>query len=260
MNTGDHHVLDAIQTSEVAHADWIDTRRRAVQAPTGNLALVETRWFPAGTAAEVAATSIEAERAHAVETVNVTTLQRVSLATGEPEYGLRVWDANSPAIRAFEQIDTFAYDPNWVVDAVFTPVSADRTIPFEHIRDAGGTRNLVVPGDITFELDGTQFNLAAFDDDGTLLLVFGDPTNGLDDETGTYGSGRFLFVGASHNENPNDSTPVKLDFNRAFVPPCGFSVQYNCPMPPPQNRLPWPVLAGERNVRFMPGFDIYDAR
>lgn len=253
-------MTDTPQDPDVQHAGWKERRNRAVQAPTGNLALVETRWFPAGTVADAAAVAVEAERAGASETVNVSELQRVSLATGEPEYGLRVWDANSPAIRAFEQIDTFAYDPAWVIDAMFTPVSADRTIPFEHIRDAGSTRDLVVPGDITFELDGTRFNLAAFDDDGTLLLVFGDPTNGRDDDTGTYGSGRFLFVGASHSNNSRDSTPVKLDFNRAFVPPCGFSAQYNCPMPPPQNRLPWPVLAGERNVRFMPGFDIYDAQ
>lgn len=251
---------DISQTPDVAYAEWKERRRRAVQAPTGNLALVETRWFATGTAADAAATAIEVERMRAAETTQITEMQRVNVTTGELEYGLRAWDADSPAIRAFESIDTFVYDPNWVLDATFTPVATDRTIPFEYIRDAGSTRDLVVPGDITFEHEGTQVNLAAFDDDGTLLLVFGDPTNRRDDDTQTYGSGRFLFVGASQSKAPNESTLVKLDFNRAFVPPCGFSVQYNCPMPPPQNRLPWPVLAGERNVRFAPGFDIYAAR
>ena len=132
----------------------------------------------------------------------------------------------------------------------FTPVSGDRRVSFEHIRDNGGTRELVVPGDIHFELDGREYDLAAFDDGGTLLLVFGDETNGAE----TYGSGRFLFV-----ELRDDEGTVVLDFNRAFVPPCGFSAQYNCPLPPASNRFPLPIRAGEKNVVFRDGFDIYAA-
>lgn len=49
---------------------------------------------------------------------------------------------------------------------------------------------------------------------------------------------------------------VTLDFNRAFVPPCGFSVQYNCPLPPPQNRLHLPVPAGEKLPVFLDGHTI----
>jgi uncharacterized protein (DUF1684 family) len=47
---------------------------------------------------------------------------------------------------------------------------------------------------------------------------------------------------------------VRLDFNRAFVPPCGFSDQYNCPMPPRQNRFHLPVEAGEKLPVFRAGF------
>jgi hypothetical protein len=45
-----------------------------------------------------------------------------------------------------------------------------------------------------------------------------------------------------------DSDRVILDFNRAFVPPCGFSDQYNCPLAPRNNRFPVPVTAGEKRV------------
>ncbi|WP_067243403.1 DUF1684 domain-containing protein [Microbacterium resistens] len=242
-----------------AHDGWRARRRAAVTAPTGNLSLIETRWFPTDTTPEQAEALVAAERAASPAGVTVTALSRTGIDTGAPEHGLRVWDADSPAIRAFEDIVAFPYDPDWVIDARFAPVSADRTIPFEHIRDAGGSRNLVVPGDIVFERDGETFTLAAFDDGGTLLLVFGDPTNGRDDETGTYGSGRFLFVERDDAGGFGDAGTVRLDFNRAFVPPCGFSAQYNCPMPPPQNRFPWPVPAGERLVRFRDGFDIYTA-
>ncbi|MFE3162673.1 DUF1684 domain-containing protein [Streptomyces sp. NPDC059224] len=219
---------------------WCAGRRRALTSPTGNLALVETRWLPAGEQADA-----DAARAGQAATVTVTTLSRSDLVTGEPEHGLRFWDAEAPAIRHFEGVDTFPYDPAWVLEAAYTPVAGARRIAFEHIRDNGGSRDLVVPGDITLTVDGRAYTLSAFDDDGTLLLVFGDPTNG---DT-TYGAGRFLFV-----ERTADDGRVVLDFNRAFVPPCGFSDQYNCPMPPRQNRFHLPVEAGEKRPVFREGF------
>jgi uncharacterized protein (DUF1684 family) len=220
--------------------DWCAGRRRALTSPTGNLALVETRWLPAGELPDQ-----EAARAGQPDTVTVTTVRRTDLVTGEPEHGLRFWDADAPAVRAFDRVDVFPYDPAWVLEAAYTPVPGARTVPFEHIRDNGGTRDLVVPGDITLTLDGTEYTLSAFDDDGTLLLVFGDPTNG----NTTYGAGRFLFV-----RRTGDEHRVVLDFNRAFVPPSGFSDQYNCPMPPRQNRFPLPVEAGEKLPVFRDGF------
>jgi uncharacterized protein (DUF1684 family) len=231
------------------HRRWRNERHASVAAPTGNLALIETRW----TGAE--RPDIESEQAAAAASVTVTPIQRTDISTGEPEYGLRVWDAESPAIRAYDRIDVYDYDPDWVIHAEFTPVDAGRTVPFEHIRDNGGTRELAVPGDITFTLDGTEHRLAAFDDGGQLLLVFGDPTNGPE----TYGSGRFLFVRRDDDAGFGDAGSVVLDFNRAFVPPCGFSAQYNCPLPPAQNRFTQPVRAGEKNVVFTDDFDIYSA-
>ncbi len=78
--------------------------------------------------------------------------------------------------------------------------------------------------------------------------MFGDPTNGRTDDTGTYGAGRFLFVQRSDGGALGEPGSVILDFNRAFVPPCGFSGEYNCPLPPAQNRFAEPVTAGEKRV------------
>lgn len=237
---------------------WQAARRRAVTSATGNLALVETRWLDTGAdpAAEFALATAEASA-----TVTVTSLSRRNVDTGAPEHGLRFWDSAAPAISAFETISAFDYDPDWVIEAQFTPVAQGRTIPFEHIRDNGGSRDLVVPGDISFSRDGVDYSLSAFDDDGTLLLVFGDATNRLSGETSTYSSGRFLFVQRAETSGTGggfgEAAPVTLDFNRAFVPPCGFSVQYNCPLPPSQNRFAGSIEAGEREVVFSDGFDIY---
>ncbi len=225
------------------HTHWQAERRAAVTSATGNLALIETRWTGERP-------DLEAEQRAAADTVTVTPIERTNIETGEAEHGLRVWDADAPAIRVFDRIDTYEYDPAWVLEGHFTPVAGDRRVSFEHIRDNGGTRDLVVPGDIRLELAGQEYTLAAFDDGGTLLLVFGDETNGAE----TYGSGRFLFVRLRDDEGS-----VVLDFNRAFVPPCGFSAQYNCPLPPASNRFPLPIRAGEKNVVFRDGFDIYAA-
>jgi uncharacterized protein (DUF1684 family) len=248
--------------AQAAFDEWRLARHAAVTSATGNLSLVETRWLPATVDADA---EFKLATATAASTVTITRLTRQNLDTGEPEHGLRSWDAASPAIDAFDTVTAFEYNPDWVIEAQFTPVSSERTIPFEHIRDNGGSRELVVPGDITFNRDGVDYTLSAFDDDGTLLLVFGDTTNRATDDTATYSSGRFLFVQRAESEDEDGvddeefgtAGAVTLDFNRAFVPPCGFSVQYNCPLPPASNRFALPIEAGERQVTFTGDFDIY---
>lgn len=242
-----------IDVTESARAGWELWRRNRVERVTGargDLALVETRWLDDG----VTVSDEEALAGHA-ETVTLTRLRRANIDTGEPEYGYRLWDAQSPAIRGFERIESFPFDAAWVVEAWFEPVSDERTIPFEHIRDNGGTRELVVPGDITFSLvnaegESTEYVVAAFDNGGSLLVPFGDLTNrSTDAASASYPTGRFLIVqrldGAADAGTPG---AVLLDFNRAYVPPCGFSPHYNCPLPPAQNRLDVAVTAGERSV------------
>jgi hypothetical protein len=232
-----------VAASRAGWEEWRAERLAAVASPEGNLALIETRWLTEGTEPEPISAS-----AGLPPNITVTAVRRTDLATGGAEHGLRFWDAHSPAIRAFEGIDVYPYNPAWVIEADYAPVPGGRLVPFEHIRDNGGRRDLAVPGDITFTLDeggeAHAYTLHAFDDDGTLLLVFGDMTNGQE----TYGAGRFLFV------TPLGDGRALLDFNRAFVPPCGFSAEFNCPMPPAENRFPFRLPAGERNPRFREGF------
>ncbi|GAA0449555.1 hypothetical protein Ade02nite_58560 [Paractinoplanes deccanensis] len=220
------------------YAAWREDRERKVTAPTGNLALIETRW---GTDDPAAALVGQAP------TVTASTLVRRDLITGIEQHGVRLWDAESEAIKNFKGIDAYPYAQDWVLEGTWTEVPGARCLPFEHARDEGRTRDLPVPGDIHLTLAGRDYTVSAFDDEGTLLLVFGDPTNGA----GTYHSGRFLFPTLTPGTDR-----VVLDFNKAFVPPCGFSSHYNCPMPPPQNRIAVPVLAGEKLPLFTNGFEV----
>lgn len=237
--------IPSSDSAPAQHERWHESRLEALTRPQGNLALIETRWYQPGT-------EIPDEDAVTAETgtVTVTRLSRTDLDTGLPQRGLRLWDAASPAIQAFEGIDVFDYDPAWVVRGTYAPLADGHTVPFEHLRDNGRTRELAVPGVITVTIGGDEYRLSAFDDGGVLLLVFGDPTN----RESTYASGRFLFVERASDEFARPGEVV-LDFNRAFVPPCGFSDQYNCPLPPLSNRLTVPVTAGEKKPRFAAGFE-----
>lgn len=210
---------------------WRAARLASVVAPTGNLALIETRWQ------DDEEISLQDALADHSDSVTATQTTQRNFAGEVIARGIRLWDSQSQAIRSFETTEVYPFDPAWVVEAAFEAHPESVPVAFEHIRDNGGTRDLVVPGEITLMLDGVEYVLSAFDDGDKLLLVFADPTNGVD----TYSAGRFLFVYPTEG-----SSKIVLNFNQAFVPPCGFSSHYNCPMPPPQNRLHVPVLAGER--------------
>jgi uncharacterized protein (DUF1684 family) len=166
------------------------------------------------------------------------TLSGFVIANGDGGYALRIWDAQSEGIRSFGSIDAFDYNPEWVIEGTFVPNPEGVTVGFEHMKDEGKTRDLVIPGSITFSKDGTDYDLAAFKSGRSLQLVFSDSTSG---DT-TYSVGRFLYVA------PNADGTITLDFNRAVLPPCAFSYAFNCPMPPAQNRFSVPITAGEKNV------------
>lgn len=219
---------------------WRIARLASVASPTGNLALIETRWHPTEVSLEDALIGLP-------ESVTATVTTQKNFNGEVIARGIRLWDSQSPAIRSFETTDVYPFDPDWIIEATYAQHSESRPVAFEHIKDNGGTRDLVVPGEITLTLDGVEFVLSAFDDGDKLLLVFADATN----STETYASGRFLFV------YPTAGTDrIILNFNHAFVPPCGFSSQYNCPLPPPQNRLHIPVRAGEKYPVFRDGYRV----
>jgi uncharacterized protein (DUF1684 family) len=95
-------------------------------------------------------------------------------------------------------------------------------------------------GVLQFVLKGQSMTLAAFHEAGTdmthLFVPFRDLTSG----TETYQAGRYLDL---------ERTPTGLyniDFNRAYNPYCYYNSRFDCPFPPPENRLTIPVRAGQR--------------
>ena len=247
-------------------------REQAVVQPRGNLALVNTQWIdseqpvygvpgswaplPAGesglrvtaTASDGVVVNGELVDGAAVvagkdssapgDVVFSETVSGFVIAGEDGKYALRVWDAESDGIRDFGGIDAFPFNPDWVITASWTEIEGSTTVGIEHLKDDGKPRDKVLPGEIRFKKDGVDYNLAAFKEGRALLLVFADATNGQS----TYSVGRFLLVA------PNSDGTITLDFNRAYLPPCGFSYNFNCPLPPKQNRFAVPIEAGEKNV------------
>ena len=244
-------------------------RELAAVQPLGNLALVNTQWIdaeqpvwgvPGRWAPADGGLAVTAEAADGITVDGVLvdgtvvargkdqpepstivfsdTVQGTVIAGEDNSYALRVWDSQSDDIRNFGGIDAFPYNPEWVITATFTENPEGTTLGFEQLKSEGKTKEHVIPGEIRFEKDGVEYNLAAFKAGRALQLVFADATSG---DT-TYSVGRFLFLA------PNPDGTITLDFNRAVLPPCAFSYNFNCPLPPKQNRFTVPIEAGEKNV------------
>ena len=161
-----------------------------------------------------------------------------TVISGAEGYGLRVFDQKSDDASRFSHIDRYHYDPAWVIRARWEEIPGGSLMGFQHLKDDGHARDEVVPGDIVMEHQGETYTLSAFKAGKALQLVFADATSGVD----TYSVGRFLFLA------PNPDGTITLDFNYAVLPPCAFSYQYNCPLPPKNNRLPFAITAGEKMV------------
>lgn len=150
--------------------------------------------------------------------------------------GLRVWDAQSEWIQNYGGIDAYDYNPDWVITGQWKPNPEGTTAEVD--KRSGAAKSEVIPGEIAFTHEGHEVSLLTIGTGKALQIVFADETN----DSETYSVGRFLFV------VPNPDGTVTMDFNLSVLPPCAFSYNFNCPIPPKQNRLPFPIRAGEKNV------------
>jgi hypothetical protein len=102
----------------------------------------------------------------------------------------------------------------------------------------GKLRGTIRIGRLLFNLKGTPLQLTAFLEDGSrrLFVPFSDLTSG----TETYQAGRYM------NLDPTPTGIYIVDFNIAYHPYCYYNADYDCPLPPAENRLRLPVRAGER--------------
>jgi uncharacterized protein (DUF1684 family) len=151
------------------------------------------------------------------------------------QLGVRVRDKLNPSRLNFKGLEYFPVDLKWRFDAKFEPYNPVKIIPIVNVLNQ--VSNDTCPGALVFEMDGKSYRLDALKEDNELFVIFHDETAGKE----TYGMGRFLYTAMADSNNN-----VVLDFNKAYNPPCAFTVFATCPTPPEQNYLPIRVEAGEK--------------
>ncbi|MBI2307500.1 MAG: DUF1684 domain-containing protein [Rhodocyclales bacterium] len=146
------------------------------------------------------------------------------------------WAAKQP--QAFSGIETFPYDPAWCIEAEWRPLAQPQTMEVPNV--SGELKPVRVEWQAVFRVGDSEVALLPMSvSDSRAFFVFRDATSGRQ----TYGAGRFLNAAAPAGGR------IVLDFNRAYNPPCAFTAFATCPLPPPENRLPFAVPAGELRYR-----------
>ena len=119
-------------------------------------------------------------------------------------------------------------------------LSEERPV-FELPTSTGTIRRMQRVGLLEFTLQGQRMTLGALVPEGTrqiddLFVPFADLTTGKE----TYAAGRYLDL------RPTGTGIYTIDFNLAYNPYCAYNQKYECPYPPPSNRLKVAIRAGEK--------------
>jgi len=167
--------------------------------------------------------------------IHVNHLTMFVIVRGE-RTGIRLRDADSEARRTFTGERWYPIDPAWRVTARFVAYPEPKIVDVPNI--LGDTVEMKGPGYVEFAVKGRTLRLLPVLESPNakqLFFIIGDATNGRE----TYHAGRFLYT-----DLPRDGRVV-LDFNKLESPPCAFTAFATCPLPPPANRLPVDITAGE---------------
>ncbi len=162
--------------------------------------------------------------------------RRIELAARSGRIVLRPRDPDAPDRVDYAGTETFPPSPEWVLRARFAPAPREG-VEVDSAAGPTAKQHYDSPGTAEFEVDGETFRLTLFgENDGSpLRALFADRTG----EDLTFPATRFVGV------TRIDDGTVEIDFNRTTNLPCAYSASATCPFPPPENRLPVRIEAGE---------------
>ncbi len=149
---------------------------------------------------------------------------------------IRLRDQNSPLRKEFAGLSWFPIDPQYRVDATYTPFEKPKIVNVASL--VGDTDKTPIPGIVKFTLKGQEYALEPFaePDAPQFWFVLRDLTS----QKETYPAARFLYAPAPVNGK------MILDFNKTVNPPCAYNPYTTCPLPTEQNRLRTRIEAGEK--------------
>ena len=173
--------------------------------------------------------------------LTIASLTMYVIRRGE-RYALRIKDSQSAALTGFHGLNWYPPNPKYRVTARWIPYKPPRTTSLTTF--IGTHYSQPVPGVAEFELAGKTYRLEPVIEDPAeekLFFILRDTTS----KSTTYGACRFLYTGYPDQGLAHPGTLV-LDFNQIENPPCAYTTFATCPLPPPGNRLPIPIPAGEK--------------
>ncbi len=149
---------------------------------------------------------------------------------------LRPRHPDNPKRVTYRGTPAFPATRKWVVTGSYHPYDMPRPTSVGAVVD--GLEHLyVAPGEVRFTVEGHDLTLTAFAvPDDEIMMLFTDATSGVT----THAATRMLAATVTHGRE------AVLDFNRAINLPCAYTEFATCPLPPPENRLPIAIRAGEK--------------
>lgn len=144
---------------------------------------------------------------------------------------------------SFQGLDHYPVDSTYRFVVPFRQSAVADTVMLAE--STGQIRAQARVGSVTVPLSSAEVTLAVFqgatdDPRGRRWIPFTDSTNGA----GTYEAGRYVDL------IPADGDSVIVDFNRAYNPTCAYNPDFACPLPPKENHIEAPILAGEKTPKF----------
>ncbi len=242
-----------------AYVAWVEARRarerEELRGPASPLAAVARHELPVGTRLRFGPGADGVVLPGASRTVEIAARDDAFLVDGAVSaptrvdlgrYALRlshqgypavvVLDRESPRLRAAVELRWFPVDPALRIVARLEPDAA--AVPIASTASAARAAERV--GWLRFHVAGVECRLAV-----TRLREPGVPADHLDVYFRDGTTGRESYPVGRYVTLAREGERHVLDLNLAYNPSCALSPFYNCPIPPPENRLAVPIRAGE---------------
>jgi len=219
LNLGDNAVKMPTNPPMTTHVVVADGKARLMQPKGGNPIVLRDDTDPKGP-----------------QVVHIGSFQ-FNVIKRNDKLGIRMKDSNAATRKDFKGLDYFSPNPKWRLEAQFVPFNPPKKVPITNV--LGMTSDEVVPGELVFSVGGKEYRIQPIIEQGEkdLFIIFKDATSGKE----TYGAARYLYAKPAGPDGK-----VIVDFNKSYNPPCAFTPYATCPLPPPSNRLPFAIDAGEK--------------
>lgn len=135
----------------------------------------------------------------------------------------------------FKGLKYFSLSDDYVVEATFQSEGMQDTLTL--VTSTGTDYQVARAGKLLFTLQNQPLELVAFTYLEPGKNDYFVPFRDLTTNVSTYGGGRYLDVPST--------TPITIDFNKAYNPYCAYNETFVCPLPPKENKLNVEIRAGE---------------